>query len=82
MSVIGSTAYLAPLIVGSFMGYLVGAWLAIGGGWLLIECPFSPVATGLQALVGTLQDQGYRILLAHPERCPNRCRCRACRDPD
>lgn len=28
LSVIGSTAYLAPLIVGSFTGYLVGAWLA------------------------------------------------------
>lgn len=28
LSVIGSTGYLAPLIVGSFVGYLAGAWLA------------------------------------------------------
>jgi protein-tyrosine phosphatase len=48
----------------------LNAMALAGGGWLLIESPFSPVATGLQALVGTLQDQGYRILLAHPERCP------------
>jgi protein-tyrosine phosphatase len=48
----------------------LNAMALAGAGWLLIECPFSPVATGLQALVGTLQDQGYRIVLAHPERCP------------
>ena len=28
LSIVGSTAYLATLIVGSFAGYLVGAWLA------------------------------------------------------
>jgi sugar phosphate permease len=28
LSVVGSTGYLATLIVGSFIGYLVGAWLA------------------------------------------------------
>jgi MFS family permease len=28
LTVVGSTGYLAPLIVGSFVGYLVGAWLA------------------------------------------------------
>jgi protein-tyrosine phosphatase len=45
--------------------------LALGTGrWLLIECPFAPVATGLEALVMKLQGDGYRILLAHPERCP------------
>jgi protein-tyrosine phosphatase len=45
--------------------------LALGGGeWLLIECPFAPVATGLEALIMKLQGDGYRILLAHPERCP------------
>jgi MFS family permease len=28
LSIVGSTGYLATLIIGSFMGYLVGAWLA------------------------------------------------------
>src|SRR5215470_17798487 len=28
LSVVGSTGYLATLIIGSFLGYLVGAWLA------------------------------------------------------
>jgi protein-tyrosine phosphatase len=41
-----------------------------GGGWLLIECPFTPVATGMDALVLDLQRKGHRIVLAHPERCP------------
>ena len=45
--------------------------LTLGGGeWLLIECPFTPVATGMDALVLDLQRQGHRVVLAHPERCP------------
>lgn len=45
--------------------------LRLGGGqWLLIECPFTPVATGMDALVLDLQRRGHRIVLAHPERCP------------
>lgn len=45
--------------------------LTLGGGpWLLIEPPFSPVATGLDILLLDLQRQGHRIVLAHPERCP------------
>jgi MFS family permease len=28
LSIVGSTGYLAALIIGSFLGYLVGAWLA------------------------------------------------------
>jgi protein-tyrosine phosphatase len=45
--------------------------LSLGGGsWLLVECPFTPVATGMGALVHDLQRRGHRILLAHPERCP------------
>lgn len=47
------------------------ARLRLGGGpWLLIECPFTPVATGMDALVLDLQRRGHRVLLAHPERCP------------
>jgi protein-tyrosine phosphatase len=44
--------------------------LRLGGGpWLLVEPPFTPTVTGLDALVFDLQRQGHRILLAHPERC-------------
>ncbi len=41
-----------------------------GGGWLLVEPPFSPTVTGLEPLLFDLQRQGHGILLAHPERCP------------
>jgi len=45
--------------------------LTLGNGpWLLIEFPFTSVAVGLDAMVLELQEQGYRIVLAHPERCP------------
>ena len=45
--------------------------LTLGGGrWLLVEPPFTVVATGLDVIVADLQDQGYRVVLAHPERCP------------
>jgi protein-tyrosine phosphatase len=45
--------------------------LTLGGGqWLLVECPFTPVATGMDALVLDLQRRGHRVVLAHPERCP------------
>lgn len=45
--------------------------LALGGGpWLLIECPFTPLATGFDLLLLRLQSHGHRIVLAHPERSP------------
>jgi len=45
--------------------------LRIGGGeWLLVEPPFTPVATALEQILWDLQRHGHRILLAHPERCP------------
>jgi len=45
--------------------------LSLGGGpWLLVEPPFTLVATGLDTIVFDLQRQGHRVLLAHPERCP------------
>jgi protein-tyrosine phosphatase len=44
--------------------------LRLGGGpWLLVEPPFTPAITGLDSILLDLQDQGHRILLAHPERC-------------
>ena len=41
-----------------------------GGRWLLMEPPFTPIATGLENILSSLQREGHRILLAHPERCP------------
>jgi len=41
-----------------------------GGGWLLVEPPFTPSATGLENVIVGLRARGHRVLLAHPERCP------------
>jgi protein-tyrosine phosphatase len=41
-----------------------------GGSWLLLEPPFSPLATGLERIVRDVQLAGMNVLLAHPERCP------------
>jgi protein-tyrosine phosphatase len=40
------------------------------GNWLLIECPFTPAASGFDTLLYALAQRGKQILLAHPERCP------------
>jgi protein-tyrosine phosphatase len=40
------------------------------GSWLLLEPPFTAQVAGLDALISELEDAGFRILLAHPERCP------------
>jgi protein-tyrosine phosphatase len=43
--------------------------LSLGGGpYLLVECPFSPVSAELEPIVFELQQSGWRVLLAHPER--------------
>lgn len=39
------------------------------GGSLLIEPPFASSACGLEPIVADLQRRGYRVVLAHPERC-------------
>lgn len=45
--------------------------LGLGGGeWLLLEPPFAAATTGLDGLVLELVHAGYRVVLAHPERCP------------
>jgi protein-tyrosine phosphatase len=45
--------------------------LALGSGsWLLLEPPFAQIASGLELQVADLQRRGFRIMLAHPERCP------------
>ena len=41
-----------------------------GGSWLLVEPPFTPVASNLDGIILNLQSMGHNILLAHPERCP------------
>jgi protein-tyrosine phosphatase len=44
--------------------------LALGGSrWLLMEPPFGAPVVGLEALLATLRRQGFRVVLAHPERC-------------
>lgn len=44
--------------------------LGLGGSrWLLVEPPFTPVLTGLDSILLSLQRDGHRVLLAHPERC-------------
>jgi protein-tyrosine phosphatase len=40
------------------------------GPWLLIECPFTSLATGFDTMLMRLQSEGHRIVLAHPERSP------------
>ncbi len=45
--------------------------LSLGDGpWLLLEPPFTNAAPGLDGIVADLHRRGYRVLLAHPERCP------------
>lgn len=45
--------------------------LRLGDGpWLLLEPPFTPQVSGLDILLGDMLEQGHRIVLAHPERCP------------
>ena len=45
--------------------------LRLGGGpWLLIEPPTAATDLDVEARVMALLDQGHRVLLAHPERCP------------
>jgi protein-tyrosine phosphatase len=41
-----------------------------GGGWLLVEPPFTAASSGIVPILMALQEQGHRVLLAHPERCP------------
>jgi protein-tyrosine phosphatase len=41
-----------------------------GGPYLLLECPLTVHAGPLETHVSALQLRGYKVLLAHPERCP------------
>ena len=45
--------------------------LCLGGGpYLLVESPYARAVRFLDELLFDLQVRGYRVLLAHPERCP------------
>jgi protein-tyrosine phosphatase len=45
--------------------------LSLGDGpWVLLEPPFTQIATGFDGVVMALQSSGRRVVLAHPERCP------------
>jgi protein-tyrosine phosphatase len=47
------------------------ARLTLGGGpWLLVEPPFSPSASGIDAMMLEVARSGHPIVIAHPERCP------------
>lgn len=48
------------------------AALTLGGGpWLLLECPLSPIAAGVEQGIEALRRRGHEhIVLAHPERVP------------
>ncbi|HLW96308.1 MAG TPA: CpsB/CapC family capsule biosynthesis tyrosine phosphatase [Solirubrobacteraceae bacterium] len=41
-----------------------------GGGWLLLEPPFVLVSPALEGVVADVMDRGFRVVVAHPERCP------------
>jgi protein-tyrosine phosphatase len=40
-----------------------------GRGWLLVECPYTPVVQPFIEIVDSVQRRGWPVLLAHPERC-------------
>jgi protein-tyrosine phosphatase len=45
--------------------------LGLGGGsWLLMEPPFTIIATGVQEALLGLRSEGHEVVVAHPERCP------------
>jgi protein-tyrosine phosphatase len=47
------------------------AAIRLGGGpYLLAECPLTPHGGPIEGQIGALQLRGFKILLAHPERCP------------
>jgi protein-tyrosine phosphatase len=47
------------------------ARLTLGGGrWLLIEPPFTPTASGIDAMLVDIARGGHGVVIAHPERCP------------
>lgn len=46
--------------------------LRLGDGeFLLLECPLSQAAGAFDSFLSTLLSRGVRMLLAHPERCPD-----------
>jgi protein-tyrosine phosphatase len=67
---IGAGAEIALTRVGDIDGEELSRLTLGGGPYLLVEPPFSPVAIGLARRIEDLQECGFPIVLAHPERCP------------
>lgn len=63
-------AEIAMTVVGDLADEELSSLTLGGGGWLLIEPPFTQIVTGLDAIVADLQQRGYGVVIAHPERCP------------
>lgn len=62
-------AEVSILQVGELAAGELGRLRLGGGSWLLIESPFTMLADSLPTLIGAVQAQGHRVILAHPERC-------------
>jgi protein-tyrosine phosphatase len=46
--------------------------VALGDGpAILLECPFSPVGSGMELMVAELRRRRFEVLLGHPERSPS-----------
>jgi MFS family permease len=73
LSIVSSTGYLSALIVGSFVGYLVGAWLADRTGRRNPFLIFSLGAIAVVLLYTQLQLTN-ELLLFWSARCPLRHR--------
>src|SRR4051812_35515593 len=43
-----------------------------GGRWLLVETPFSGLGPAFSAATDELRDRGFGVVIAHPERAPDR----------
>ncbi len=49
---------------------LLGSLRLGDGPWLLVEPPFSDRVGGIDAAIAEVHRLGFRVLMAHPERCP------------
>jgi protein-tyrosine phosphatase len=56
-------SHVAEMADGTLGGLALG-----GGGWLLVEPPFTTVALGLERSIHDVMRAGYGVVLAHPER--------------
>ena len=62
-------AEIAMTMLGDIAPEELSSLTLAGGRWLLVEPPFTPVISGLEAIVAQLERRGFGVVLAHPERC-------------